>query len=88
LTRAVNGTADWVDTVTGETYDAVGNFNGKFFEQEWPTLKGRIIDHMSKADFVPVDVSRFTDQQRQLVRDFVQSLATQRVFLVGERYGG
>jgi hypothetical protein len=69
---------DWVDSA-GTTYDAVGNFPAQYFDQQWPVLQGRIVDHLDKADVVPVDVSQFTRAQRQQVADYVGSLpAAQR----------
>jgi hypothetical protein len=72
---------DWVDN-NGATYDGVGNFDGRFFDQQWSNLQERILDHLSKADFVPVDVSRFTPDQVALVKEFIKDLGS-RVFLVG-----
>ena len=72
----------------GRSYDAVWNFSSEFFEREWPSLQGRIVDHLAKADIVPVDVSQFTASQAQQVRDFVDSLSAaqrQQIRLVGER---
>jgi hypothetical protein len=48
---------DWVDH-DGRTYDAVGNFPARFFEAEWDHLQVRIVDHLEKAEFVPVDISK------------------------------
>lgn len=73
LQRAQSGSADWVDT-NGVTYDAVGPFDSRFFDQQWPSFQGRIVDHLDKADVVPVDVSLFTPAQRAQVGDYVDSL--------------
>jgi hypothetical protein len=59
LERATDPHVDWVDA-NGKTYDAVGNFDGKHFEAQWPNLQERILDHLEKADYVPIDVSRFS----------------------------
>ncbi len=82
LTRSADPGVDWVDA-NGITYDAVGNFKPEFFDQQWSNLQRRILDHMAKADLVPVDVSRFTEAQIAQVKDFVGPLGP-RVFLVGE----
>jgi hypothetical protein len=76
---------DWLDQ-SGATYDAVGNFPHWAFERQWPNLQLRIVDHLNKADFVPIDVSQFTREQVQLIKEFTRSLEP-RVFLVGERWG-
>ena len=71
---------DWVDN-DGHTYDAVGGFKSRYFDQQWSNLQVRILDHMSKADFVPVDVSGFTESQTEQVSEFIRSLGP-RVFMV------
>jgi hypothetical protein len=75
---------DWRDTATGKTYDAVGNFDGKFFDKQWANLKEQILKHLDKADFVPIDVSKFTPEQTQKVKLFLEGLHTDRAFIVGE----
>jgi uncharacterized protein YukE len=82
LRRSTEPRVDWVDS-KGKTYDAVGNFDARYFEQQWPNLQERILDHLSKADYVVIDVSRFNASQVQLVKTFITDLG-QRVFLVGE----
>ncbi|MFI5890913.1 WXG100 family type VII secretion target [Actinoplanes sp. NPDC051513] len=84
LERATNGDVDWVGS-DGYTYDAVGNFDSRFFDREWPNLQTRILDHVEKADRVPVYVAGFTPEQKQLVRDFVDAHQWgSKVFLLGE----
>jgi len=85
LTRAPKGSsADWVDQA-GETYDAVGNFPGKFFEQQWPQLQHQIRRHLDKADWVPVDVSKFDTEQIDKVDEFIDGNELgPRVFIVGK----
>lgn len=83
LSRAGQGDAhDWVDA-GGRTYDAVGNFPSKFFDSQWPNLQARIVDHLEKAEIVPVDVSQFTTAQREVVREFVQGLGNPNVVIIG-----
>jgi hypothetical protein len=72
---------DWVGP-DGRTYDAIGNFPAEFFDREWPQVQDKILDHMEKADLVPVDVSRFTSEQIARVREFIGPLGP-RVFIVG-----
>jgi hypothetical protein len=82
LERAPEGAPyDWTDQA-GNTYDAVGNFDAKYFDQQWPQLQGRIADHLGKADFVPVDVSTFTPAQVAKVEAYIQQFGS-RVFIVG-----
>lgn len=84
LRRADDGARhDWVDD-QGTTYDAVGNFPAKFFDKQWPTLQQQIVLHVSKAQVVPVDVAQFTEDQRALVRQFVDGLANPQVVIVGD----
>ncbi|WP_307798387.1 WXG100-like domain-containing protein [Actinoplanes flavus] len=85
LTRAEKGSsADWVDE-TGRTYDAVGNFDSRHFERQWPQLQFQIERHLDKADLVPVDVSRFTPEQKARVEQFIEQRGLgPRVFVVGK----
>jgi hypothetical protein len=73
---------DWIGS-DGKTYNAVGNFPGKFFDQQWENLQGRIKDHLNKADYVPVDVSQFSPEQIANVKELIGPLGP-RVFTVGE----
>ncbi|NUT07307.1 MAG: hypothetical protein HOV76_27920 [Hamadaea sp.] len=84
LERSANPDVDWVDPATGLTYDAVGNFDARYFDRQWPNLQTRIIDHLAKADRVPIDVARFTSAQIATVQKFLadNSLGP-RAFLVG-----
>jgi uncharacterized protein YukE len=83
LQRSTDAKVDWVDA-NGTTYDAVGNFDGRHFVRQWPNLQTRIVDHLDKADYVPVDVSRFTPEQREIVARFIEENGLgPRAFLVG-----
>lgn len=84
LARAEPGKPyDWVDA-SGRTYDAVGNFPSKYFDAQWPNLQDQIIRHaQTKAEIVPVDVSKFTAEQQASVRAFVRSLNNANVIIVG-----
>jgi hypothetical protein len=84
LERDPSGIADWRDVNTGTTYDALGNFDGRYFDAQWSRLQSRIIDHLQKAEFLPVDVSRFDPAQRALVTTFIKDNGlAPRVFVVG-----
>lgn len=75
--------ADWVDQAE-HTYDAVGNFPAKYFEQQWGQFRYQIARHARiKAEFVPVDVSQFTPEQVAEVRRFLAENLGPNVFLVG-----
>ncbi|MEW2384672.1 WXG100 family type VII secretion target [Micromonospora sp. NPDC047707] len=85
LSRApADSSADWVDGA-GRTYDAVGNFPSQFFDRQWPQLQYQIQRHLDKADFVPVDVSRFSPEQIAILKQFIadRNLGP-RVFIVGD----
>jgi hypothetical protein len=74
---------DWIGS-DGKTYDAVGPFEARFFDQQWQSLQRQIVRHLGeKADYVPVDVSKFTPEQIAKVKEFIEPLGP-RVFLVGE----
>lgn len=62
---------------------AVGNFPSKFFDSQWPNLQSRIVDHLEKAETVPVDVLKFTDEQRDPVREFVRGLQNPNFVIIG-----
>jgi hypothetical protein len=83
LKRSTDPAVDWVDD-TGKTYDAVGNFDARHFDRQWPNLQTKIIDHLGKADVVPIDVSRFTPEQVAKIAQFVSDNGlAPRAFLVG-----
>jgi hypothetical protein len=79
-----NDPYDWIDD-QGRTYDAVGNFPTEHFDRQWDRFTYRIEQHLEKAQYVPVDVSQFTPEQRMRVRAFVADRQFgDRVFLVGD----
>jgi hypothetical protein len=73
---------DWVER-EGNSYDAAGNFSSKNVDQQWPNLQQMILDDMAKTDFVPVDVSGFTEAQTAQIQQFIKPLAS-AVFIVGQ----
>ncbi|MET7336753.1 hypothetical protein [Nonomuraea sp. NPDC005650] len=81
LTRSTGTSEDWFDQYR-RSYDAVGNFGAQFFERQWPALQDQIRSHLSKARFVPVDVSQFTPAQIAEVKAFIEPLGP-NVFIVG-----
>jgi hypothetical protein len=85
LTRSSDPKVDWIDPSTGKTYDAVGNFDSKHFDRQWPNLQTKIMDHLEKADMVPIDVSRFTpDQIAKIAQFIIDNGLAPRAFLVGQ----
>jgi hypothetical protein len=82
LTRSTGDSEDWFDQ-HGRAYDAVGNFPGTYFDAQWPTLQQQIVDHLAKAQFVPIDVAQFTPEQITQIKAFTASKGP-NVFLVGE----
>ena len=84
LTRApAEHPADWLDE-REMSYDAVGNFPPEFFERQWPRFSEQVERHLLKADFVPVDVAKFSPEQIARIEQFIaaRDLAP-RVFIVG-----
>ncbi|MEE6175389.1 hypothetical protein [Mycobacterium sp. 050134] len=82
LQRSSHPGADWIDAATGETYDAVGNFDGRYLNMDG--FFRDVEDHLKKAKYVPVDVSQFSAEQRTVIRRFVTGLNNLNVFIVGE----
>ena len=84
LKRAPAGSrADWIDE-SGRSYDAVGNFPPQFFDQQWPQFSFQMERHLGKADYVPVDVSRFTPEQIARIESFIAERGLgPRVFILG-----
>ena len=86
LDRNADGYVDWEDRSTAPptTYDAVGPFEGQYFDRSWPNLQKQILKHLGYSDMVPVDVSGFTPAQTARVRQFIKdNELSPRAFLVG-----
>lgn len=84
LQRSPHEGADWIDPATGQTYDGVGNFDARFLDLD--DFCDQIRRHAGKVDYVPVDISTFTEEQRTFIRRFIDGLGNPRVFIVGD-YG-
>ena len=67
----------------GETAGIVPEDDAGRAPQVRSNLQTRILDHMAKADFVPVDVSGFTEAQVSQVQQFIEPLGPS-VFIVGQ----
>jgi uncharacterized protein YukE len=80
LIRSPEAGLDW-QTADGTTYDAVGNFPGKYLTLDHFTEV--IADHVAKADLVPVDVSQFSPEQIEMIEQDIKQYGS-RVFLVGQ----
>jgi len=81
LQRSQDPQLDW-NTEDGTTYDAVGNFPGRYLSSQWTNFTNAIASHVGKADYVPVDVSQFSPEQIEMVEQYVKQYGSQ-VFLVG-----
>ncbi|MDZ7914315.1 MAG: hypothetical protein U5O16_21140 [Rhodococcus sp. (in: high G+C Gram-positive bacteria)] len=81
---SVDSQVDWHD-VNGRTYDAVGNFSGKFLQtpKQWRLFWESIESHVQKSEFVPIDVSRFSPEQISEIKEYIKKF-DDRVFIVGE----
>ncbi|MGW6197497.1 hypothetical protein ACWF0M_15240 [Kribbella sp. NPDC055110] len=83
LERArIDESYDWIDS-HGRTYDAVGNFSARYLDRQWEHFKTKVEHHLEKADYVPIDVARFTPEQRERIRDTFGGYYP-RVFIVGD----
>lgn len=82
LQRSGHPGVDWIDPATGDTYDAVGNFDGKYLNID--AFLKQINEHQYKAKYVPVDVSQFSAEQRTVIRRFISGLGNSNVFIVGD----
>lgn len=73
LERDETGDAEWISG--GKTYDAVGNFDGQYLSGDnLDHFLQEIGDHLrDKADVVVVDVSKFSPNQIQGIRDYVNA---------------
>ncbi|MQA81804.1 MAG: hypothetical protein GEV10_25585 [Streptosporangiales bacterium] len=76
-----NSAPDWVGS-DGLSYDAMGNFPAKYFDDQWTHFKNELHKHVRKADYVPIDVSQFTPSQIRLVEQEIKPYGS-KVFLVG-----
>ncbi len=83
LERAqIDESYDWIDS-HGRTYDAVGNFSARYLDLQWDHFKTKVEHHLEKADFVPIDVAKFTPEQRERIHDTFDTYYP-RVFIVGD----
>ncbi|MFQ2874435.1 hypothetical protein [Mycobacterium sp. TY814] len=84
LARSPHEGMDWIDIRTGKAYDAIGNFDGKYLDTD--QFLSKLTNHLDKADYVPVDVSQFSAEQRSDIRRFIDTLGNPNVLIVGD-YG-
>jgi hypothetical protein len=42
------------------------------------------LSHLDEVDFVRIDVSKYTAEQRKMVRNYVAELANPRVLIIGD----
>jgi hypothetical protein len=79
LTRDTSGDLEWYDQA-GRGYDAVGNFDGKFFNLK--SFTDSIVDHLRKSEsggrpvsYIPIDTTQFTADQIAQIKNFVNGLS-------------
>jgi hypothetical protein len=84
LQRSQSPRLDW-EADDGTTYDAVGNFPGRYLSSQWGNFTNAILTHVAKADYVPVDLSQFSPEQIDMVEQYIMQYGS-RVFLVGQRW--
>ncbi|MDP7722473.1 hypothetical protein [Mycobacterium sp. TY814] len=65
-----------------DTYFTIGPNPARYFRLD--NLERRIVSQLSKTDYVRIDVSEYTPEQRALVREYVKHLGNQRVLIVGD----
>jgi hypothetical protein len=82
LYRFAREQQDYNSDPTQTTYFTIGPNPARYFRLE--NLKRRIPDHLAKTDFVRIDVSNYTAEQRAVVRDYVAELADPRVLITGD----
>jgi hypothetical protein len=83
LYRYAREQQDYNKDPTQETYFTIGPNPARYFHIE--NLKSIISDRLNKADYVRIDVSDYTAEQRTRVRDYVAELANPRVLIVGDK---
>ncbi|MDP7703986.1 hypothetical protein [Mycobacterium sp. TY815] len=81
LVRSPHEGVDWIDPTTGKTYDAMGNFDQRHLKMN--IFLPEIERHAAKSDYVPVDVSQFSAEQRSIIRRFIVELRNPKGFHSG-----
>jgi hypothetical protein len=82
LYRFAREQQDYNRDPTQDTYFTIGPYPARYFRIE--NLKGSVLRHLTEVDFVRIDVSDYTAEQRVMVRDYINELANPRVLIVGD----
>jgi DNA-binding transcriptional ArsR family regulator len=82
LYRYAREQQDYNRDPTKDTYFTIGPNPATYFDIE--VLKRSISRHLKKVEYVRIDVSRDTAEQRATVRDYVDELANPRILIVGD----
>lgn len=82
LYRFAREQQDYNRDPTQQTYFTIGPNPARYFNIAH--LKRGIDDHLDEVNFVRIDVSNYTSEQRIRVREYLAQLANPRVFIVGD----
>jgi hypothetical protein len=82
LYRFAREQQDYNRDPTQDTYFTIGPHPAEYFTIE--NLKRRISGYLDDVDYVRIDVSDYTEEQRAMVREYLAELANPRVFVVGD----
>jgi hypothetical protein len=67
---------------TQDSYFTIGPSPAQYFDLN--ILDSSVLSHLKKVDYVYIDVSDYTEEQRTAVRNYVAGLANPRVLVVGD----
>jgi hypothetical protein len=82
LYRYARGQQNYNKDPTQDVYFTIGPNPAGYFRLN--NLKISVDSHLNSADYVRIDVSDYTPEQRALLRDYVTELANPRVLIVGD----
>jgi hypothetical protein len=83
LYRFAREQQDYNRDPTQDTYFTIGPYPARYFELE--NLKRIISRDLKRVDYVRIDVSDYTEEQRAMVREYLAELANPRVLIVGDK---
>ncbi len=82
LYRFAREQQDYNRDPTQDSYFTIGPDPAKYFHLK--TLMVSIASHLDKVDYVRIDVSNYTPEQRAIVRTHVAELKNPRIIIVGD----
>lgn len=82
LYRFASEQQDYNKDPTQDTYFTIGPNPARYFHLE--ILIQSVLSHLKEVDYVRIDVSDYTAEQRAMVRDYVNELADSRVLIAGD----